>query len=83
MFYAYPLLETGGVFLDISKAFARFGMKAYDIIKTYGKNGSSLIKKFSTNRIQRLALNGEISNWKEVLAGVPLGSILYIFSYIH
>ena len=36
----------------------------------------TLIKKFLTNRFQRVVLNGQTSNWKEVLAGVPQGSIL-------
>ena len=29
-----------------------------------------------TNRFQRVVLNGQTSNWKEILAGVPQGSIL-------
>ena len=28
------------------------------------------------NRFQRVVLNGQTSNWKEILAGVPQGSIL-------
>ena len=28
------------------------------------------------NRFQRLVLNGQTSNWKEILADVPQGSIL-------
>ena len=28
------------------------------------------------NRFQRVVLNGQTSNWKEILAGVPKGSIL-------
>ena len=35
-----------------------------------------LIKSFLTNRLQRVVLNGQTSNWKEILAGVPQGSIL-------
>ena len=45
----------------------------------------TLIKSFLSNRFQRVVLNGQTSNWKEVLAGVPQGSILgpLFFSYIY
>ena len=65
--------------MDISKAFdrvcyARLLFKQ----KTYGVNGPhlTLIKSFLLNTFQRVVLNGQTSNWKEVLAGVPQGSIL-------
>ena len=48
-------------------------------LKLYGINGplSNLLKGFLTNRFQRVLLNGQNSNWKEILlAGVPQGSIL-------
>ena len=36
----------------------------------------SFITSFLTNREQRVALNGESSEWKTVSAGVPQGSVL-------
>ena len=62
-FDAYPSLETRGL---INK------------LKSYGISGPLLIliKSFLTNRFQRVVLNGQTSNWKKILAGVPQGSIL-------
>ena len=34
------------------------------------------IKKWLTHRRQRVIVDGEISNWKSVLSGVPQGSVL-------
>ena len=47
-------------------------------LKSYGISGPLLIliKLFLTNRFQRVVLNGQTSNWKNILAGVPQGSIL-------
>ena len=47
-------------------------------LKSYGISGPllNLIKSFLTNRFQRVLLNGQTSNWKNILAGVPQGSIL-------
>ena len=47
-------------------------------LKSYGISGLLLIliKRFLTNRFQRVVLNGQTSNWKNILAGVPQGSIL-------
>ena len=41
-----------------------------------------IIKKFLTNRFQRVVLNGQTSNWKEILDGVPQGSILGPFFFV-
>ena len=78
-FDAYPSLETRGVFLDISKAFDRVWHEGLLYkLKSYGISGALLIliKSFLTNRFQRVVLNGQTSNWKNILAGVPQGSIL-------
>ena len=47
-------------------------------LKSYGISGPLLIliKSFLTNRFQRVVLNGQTSNWKNILAGVAQGSIL-------
>ena len=78
-FDANPSLETRAVFLDISKAFDRVWHEGLLFkLKSYGINGSllKLIASFLSNRLQRVVLNGNCSTWKEVLAGVPQGSIL-------
>ena len=78
-FDAYPSLDTRGVFLDISKAFDRVWHEGLLYkLKSYGISGPLLIliKSFLTNRFQRVVLNGQTSNWKNIIAGVPQGSIL-------
>ena len=78
-FDANPSLETRGVFLDISKAFDRVWHEGLLFkLKAYGINGPllSLVKDFLSDRLQRVVLNGQTSSWKEILAGVPQGSIL-------
>ena len=78
-FDANPSLEVRGVFLDISKAFDRvwhdgllFKLKCNGVCGNVFK----LIKSFLTNRHQRVLLNGQMSQWAKVTAGVPQGSIL-------
>ena len=48
-------------------------------LKSYGVSGSLLIlliQNFLSGRSQRVVLDGQASEWTEVLAGVPQGSIL-------
>ena len=78
-FDACPSLDTRGIFLDISKAFDRVWHDGLLYkLKLYGINGPllNLLKSFLTNRFQRVVHNGQTSNWKEILADVPQGSIL-------
>ena len=59
------MLETRGVFLDISKAFDGVWHEGLLYkLKLYGINGSllNLLKSFFTNRFQRVVLNGQTSN---------------------
>ena len=65
--------------MGISKAFDKvWHVCLLYKLKSYGINCPllTLITFFLTNRFQRVVLNGQTSNWKEVLAGVPQGSIL-------
>ena len=74
-----PSLEVRAVFLDISKAFDKVWHEGLLFkMEQYGINGSllSLIKSFLNNRKQRVVLNGQCSDWKEISAGVPQGSVL-------
>ena len=71
--------ETRGVFLDISKAFDKVWHDGL-IYKLKGNNvrGNMLkvLSSFLNNRYQRGVLNGQSSEWIEIKAGVPQGSIL-------
>ena len=72
-------LETRGVFLDISKAFDRVWHKGLLFkLKSNGIDGPlfNLLKNYLHNRKQRVVLNGQTSDWAEIKAGVPQGSVL-------
>ena len=78
-FDANPPLDTRAVFLDISKAFDRVWHEGLILkLKSYGISGSllSLLQNFLANRYQRVVLNGQTSEWRQIEAGVPQGSIL-------
>ena len=76
------LLDEGlviGVFLDISKAFDKVWHDG--LIYKLQQNGISgellnILVDFLNNRKQRVVLNGQSSNWVDVKAGVPQGSIM-------
>ena len=78
-FDANPSIDTRGIFLDISKAFDRVWHEGLVFkLQSYGISGMllELLKDFLSGRLQRVVINGQASNWEEVLAGVPQGSIL-------
>ena len=71
------------VYLDFQKAFDKvphntfmsallLKLKAHCI----GNDVINRIEKWLTHRRQRVIVDGEISNWKSVLSGVPQGSVL-------
>ena len=67
------------IYLDFQKAFDKVSLqrlllklKANDI----GNDVINWIEKWLTHRIQRVIVDGETSNWKYVLSGVPQGSVL-------
>ena len=71
--------EVRGVFLDISKAFDKVWHEG--LIYKLQQNGISgellnILVDFLNNRKQRVVLNGQSSNWVDVKAGVPQGSIM-------
>ena len=78
-FDANPPLDTRGVFLDMSKAFDRVWHEGLIYkLKSYGVTGPllSLLSNFLSGRYQRVVLNGKTSEWAQIKAGVPQGSIL-------
>ncbi len=71
--------EVRVVFLDISRAFDRVWHAGLLFkLHKYGVRGELLkwISDYLTNRQQRVGLDGQFSNWGDILAGVPQGSIL-------
>ena len=68
-----------GVFLDISKAFDKVWHEGLIFkLKQNGISGNllNLLCDFLKNRKQRVLLNGQVSDWSDVRAGVPQGFIL-------
>ena len=53
-------------------------LKAHGI----GDGITDWIEQWLTDRRQRVVGDGEVSNWKSVLSGVPQGSVYLIYQYI-
>ena len=72
-------MVAGGVLTDLSKA---FDCLSHDLLiaklQAYGfsKNSLTLIYDYLKERAQRVRANGKYSTWREILSGVPQGSIL-------
>ena len=70
------------VYLDFQKAFDKVPHQRLLLkLKAHGigndqYNIINWIEKWLTHRRQRVIVDGEISNWKSVLSGVPQGSVL-------
>ena len=67
------------IFLDFAKAFDKVSHKALLVkLKAYGFTDEIItwIKDYLTNRKQRVVIEGESSEWLDVLSGVPQGSVL-------
>ena len=87
-FNCNPTLDVRSVFLDISKAFDRVWHKGLIYkLRRCGVSGNllSVIQSFLANIKQRTILNGKTSEWGNISAGVPQGSILgpiYLRTYL-
>ena len=71
--------EIRAVFLDISRAFDRVWHEGLIFkLEQIGIEGKMIyiLKSFLSNRMQRVAMNGKTSDWANIEAGVPQGSIL-------
>ena len=78
-FDSNPSIDVIGTFLDISKAFDKVWHDGLIYkLKSYGVENKllNLIQNYLTNRQQRLLLNGKTSKCTNILAGIPLGSVL-------
>ena len=72
-------LEVRSIYLDMSKAFDKVWHEGLIFkLKQNGIEGNllNLFQNYLTNRKQRVILNGMESNWGDIRAGVPQGSVL-------
>ena len=75
-FDCHPSTDMRGTFLDISKAFDEVWHEGLIFkLKTYGVEDTlfKLLENYVTDRQQRVVLNGRMSSWQNVYAGVPQG----------
>ena len=73
------------VFMDITKAFDKIWHKGL-VYKLYkiGIRGKflKLFRSYLSGRYQRVVLNGSMSEFLEILSGVPQGSIATLFNIL-
>ena len=74
-----PAVDVRGVFVDVSKAFDKvWHIGLLFRLQAYGVDGKllSLLENYLENCKQRVALNGQTSEWKKINSGVPQGLVL-------
>ena len=74
-----PTVDVRGVFSYLSKAFDKVWDDGIIFkLKAYGVEGEllSLLKNYLENREQSVVLNGQTSEWRKIMSGIPQGSVL-------
>ena len=74
-----PTVDVRGVSLNLSKVFDKVWHDGIIFkLKVYGVEGEllSLFKNYLENREQRAVLNGQTSEWRKIMSGIPQGSVL-------
>ena len=77
--------DIKGIFLDISKELDKVWDKVLIFqLKPYGIDGSLLksMENYLRGRQLRVVLNGQTSTWKNILVGVPQGSVLGLLLFL-
>ena len=67
------------IYLDLKKAFGKVPHQKLLLklkVHRIGNGMINWIEKWLIDRRQRVVVDGEVSNWKSVLIGVPQGSLL-------
>ena len=67
------------IYLDFQKAFDKVPHQRLLLkLKAHGIRDGIInwVEQYLTDRRQRVVVDGEVSNWKSVLNGVPQGSVL-------
>jgi ribonuclease P/MRP protein subunit RPP40 len=67
------------IYLDFQKAFDKVAhQRLLKKLEAHGITGNiqAWIKDWLTGRKQRVVIQGQASGWKEVVSGVPQGSVL-------
>ena len=78
-FVKNPTVDVKGVFLDLSKAFDKVWHDGIIFkLKAYGVEGELLLllKNCVENQEQRVVLNGQTSELRKIMSGIPQGSVL-------
>ena len=77
--------EVRAVFLDISKAFDKVWHEGLIFkVERSGIQGQliNLLKDYLVGRKQRVVLNGQESEWEQMMSGVPEGSVLGLLIFL-
>ena len=76
--WVYDGLPVDVIYLDFQKTFDKVPhQRLFLKLKAQGISNYVInwIEKWLTHRKQRVIVDGEISNWKSVLSGIPQGSV--------